>query len=329
MKEAKISETAADLAQAIRSKALECGYDDCGIVSVDALDAYKEQLTERMKKFPESALVYSFADAFTNLKRDYPWARSVVVCTDWYGKYQFPASLRGRYSKSFLLSTATVPESPAHRQKKQFEVWMRANGIQFAGGETNMPAKIMPLRLAAAAAGLGVIRRNNFFYGPKGSYYSLEGYLVDKSCEYIQETKLKPCSEKCGLCQRACKTRALVDSYTMNPLSCVSFWTTFGGGQVPEHLKAEQFGEWILGCDACQDACPHNIRHNWDEGEDFPGLKELAPTLDPNAVVEASDEELIEKVIPKSEFHLTNEQTETLRVCARRMLKYAEQTKRQ
>ena len=231
---------------------------------------------------------------------------------------------------SVVVSAGKLPDNPFFRAMKD-EMTRTLKGVKRPGVPRPfyVAYKMEHTRQRAAAAGLGVIRRNNFFYGPKGSYYSLEGYLVDKSCEYIQETKLKPCSEKCGLCQRACKTRALVDSYTMNPLSCVSFWTTFGGGQVPEHLKAEQFGEWILGCDACQDACPHNIRHNWDEGEDFPGLKELAPTLDPNAVVEASDEELIEKVIPKSEFHLTNEQTEMLRVCARRMLKYAEQTKRQ
>ena len=50
----------------------------------------------------------------------------------------------------------------------------------------------------------------------------------------------------------------------------LSFLTTFGGRSIPDNLSAEQYGTWIMGCDACQDACPYNKRHSWNEGEDFP-----------------------------------------------------------
>lgn len=308
------------LSQNIYKKALECGFDNCGIIPIEALDVYKNQLKERMDKFPESAAVYGFADSFSNLKRDYPWAKSIVVCTEWYGKYKFPSSLQGRYAKSYLLSTATIPDSPEHNEKENYEIWMTDTGLRFEGGETNMPGRIMPLRQAAVAAGLGIIRKNNFFYGPKGSYYSLEGYLIDKSCEFIQESALRPCAEKCDLCRTACKTKSLSAPFTMNPLSCVSFWTTFGRGNVPKHLFPEQFGEWIMGCDSCQDACPYNMKHDWNEGKSFPGLAEIEDLLSPENIITASDETLIENVIPKSDFHLTNEQADVLRICARRVL---------
>lgn len=305
--------------QRIHDKAIACGYDDCGVISIDALDIYKDLLNERMERFPESAAVYESPVAYLRLKDDYPWAKSVIVCTEYYGKYKYPKSLRGRYAKSFLMSSA-VPEYPGRKGKEEFEQWMQKEKIRFEGGETHMPERIMPLRQAAAAAGLGIIRKNNFFYGPKGSYYDLEGYLIDMPCEYIQETNLKPCAEKCGLCQKACKTHALSGPYTMNPMSCVSFWTTFGGGNIPEHLSAEQYGEWIMGCDGCQDACPYNFRHNWDEGEDFPGLNEIEELLQPENIINASAQELIEKVVPRSEYHLTDEQVDVLRICARRVL---------
>lgn len=313
------------LGKIVHEKALECGYDDCGIVMLDdVLDEYRERLHERMEKYPESVAVYESPLAYLRLKEDYPWAKSIVVCTEYFGKYKFPASLRGRYAKSYLMSSS-VPEYPGRKGKEAFERWMAETGIRFEGGESYMPARRMPLRIAAAKAGLGIIRKNNFFYGPNGSYYGLEGYLTDLSCEYIRDVTLRPCSEKCNLCQRACKTCALSAPYTMNPMLCVSFWNTFGGGHIPSHLKAEQFGSWIMGCDNCQDACPHNIRHNWDEGEEFPGLKEIEQLLQPENIVNASDEELIEKVLPRSEYHLTPEGVNTLRICARRTLEQLKQ----
>lgn len=310
----------------IYEKALFYGYDNCGIIPIGELAGYNARLDERLAKFPHSAAVYQFADAFKNIRDIYPWAKSVVVCTEWYGKYRFPKSLRGKYAKAFLLSPSTVPDSEEHSKKFQFEEWMKEEGIRFVGGETGVPARIMPLRHAAEAAGLGIIRRNNFLYTDKGSWVALEGYLIDKDCEYRHECKLRPCSDKCGLCQRACKTRALADAYTMDPLSCVSFWTTFGQGNVPPHLSAEMYGAWLLGCDACQDACPHN-RHNWDDGADFLGLDSLEELLNPLNILNASDAELMEKVIPKSEFHLKTEEVAVLRKSAARVVQYEEAAK--
>ena len=249
------------LAQAIYETALSCGFDNCGIIPVSALDGYKQRLQEREEAVPQSRPVYQDIEHLAAVRELYPWAKSVVVCITWLGAYRYPLSLQELYGKAFLLSPDTVPDCEAHRQKLRFEAWLAEQGIRFEGGETNAPARIIPLRYAAVAAGLGIFRKNNFFYGEKGSYYELEGYLIDQPCEYTHECRLRPCADSCTLCQRACRTKALSAPYTMNPLSCTSFWTTFGQGAVPPHLTADQFTTWLCGCDACQDACPYN-RHD-------------------------------------------------------------------
>ncbi len=104
----------------------------------------------------------------------------------------------------------------------------RVKIIQYIGGETAKPAGVVPLRPASVAAGLGIYRKNNFFYGPKGSNYELVAYLIDKSCEYIQNLEIPPCPDTCDLCQQGCKTKSLSAPFTMNPLTCVSFINTFG-----------------------------------------------------------------------------------------------------
>ena len=310
------------LANIIREKALEAGFDGCGIIPIGELDAYGERLQERLAIIPDAAPVYGFSELFCNLQSVYPWAKSVIVCTLWYGRYRFPQSLQGKYAKSFLLSIDTVPLSEGRRKKIQFENWLRSQGLRIEGGDANAPAKILPLRHAAVAAGLGIFRRNNFFYGERGSYYAIEGYLTDRELELRSVANLKPCPEKCNAYQRGCKTHALSAPYVMNPLSCVSFWTTFGGGNVPPHLEEKDFCEWICGCDACQDACPYNRRQNWNLGEPFYGLDEIEELLQPENIIAASDEILCEKVVPKTENHVAPNQVETLRICARRSLRY-------
>ena len=98
------------LAREIHDKALACGYDSCGIVPLDALDFYKDRLTKRLEDVPESKAVYAHSKAFLTLKENYPWAQSVVVCTEYFGNYKFPVSLRNRYAKGLLLSLANIPD---------------------------------------------------------------------------------------------------------------------------------------------------------------------------------------------------------------------------
>lgn len=309
------------LAQEIHDKALACGYDSCGIVPLAALDFYKERLTKRLEEIPESKDVYAHSKEFLSLKENYPWAESIVVCTEYFGNYRFPDSLQKRYAKGLLLSLTNIPDSVEAKRRQSFESWLGEKGIKCIGGETAKPAGVVPLRPASVAAGLGIYRKNNFFYGPKGSNYELVAYLIDKSCEYIQHTEIPPCPDSCDLCQQGCKTKSLSTPYSMNPLTCVSFINTFGDGNMPDGITEDMLEDWIIGCDNCQDVCPFNKTHDWVVGEEYPGLDELEPLLQPEHILKASEEELVNKVIPKFCLHLTKNQIPLLRQSAKRVVK--------
>ena len=308
------------LAQEIHDKALACGYDDCGIVPLDALDFYKERMIKRLEDVPESKKVYAHSNAFLTLKENYPWAQYIVVCTEYFGAYKFPASLQKRYAKGLLLSLANIPDGGEVKQRRSFETWFNDKNIQFIGGETAKPTGVVPLRPASVAAGLGIYRKNNFFYGPKGSNYELVAYLIDQPCEYIRHLEIPPCPETCDLCQQKCKTKSLSAPFTMNPLTCVSYINTFGDGKLPEGVTEDMLEEWILGCDNCQDCCPFNKNHDWSIGKDYPGLNALELILQPEYILKASDKEIIEKLIPKFCFHLTDKQIQLLRKSAKRAI---------
>ncbi|KPU43554.1 epoxyqueuosine reductase [Oxobacter pfennigii] len=57
----------------------------------------------------------------------------------------------------------------------------------------------------------------------------IEAWITDRDMELVETTNLPKCPEGCSNCIKACPARSLSDSYTMNPITCVSYLTTFGG----------------------------------------------------------------------------------------------------
>ncbi len=93
-----------DFAKRILQSALDCGYDNCGIIAPEDLIDSAEYLKERMEKIPESAMAYNgIAANFTPVKERFPWAKSIIVLTFEHGKYRYPAELSKRYAKAFFL----------------------------------------------------------------------------------------------------------------------------------------------------------------------------------------------------------------------------------
>lgn len=314
--------TGTDMAVKIYDAAMNSGFDYCGIIPVNDLDGFDELLRERKKKIRTSGIFYSLCKGLNKTKKRFPWAKSIVICIHDYSRYKYPEKLMGKYAKDFFLVPEDHPIISYDHLK--FEEELKQLGIRFAGGEQYEYFSVAPLRYAAMKAGLGIIRKNNFFYTEHGSHNRLMGYVIDQGCELRQDIKLKPCSEKCNLCQKACKTKALSAPYTFSPFHCVSFWTTFGKGFVPPYLKADMFEEWICGCDNCQDACPYNRTTDWNSGERFSNLEEIADKLQPEQLVMQSDKFLIEHVISKTDKHLKPSDVSVLRRNARRVIRFNE-----
>ena len=149
---------------------------------------------------------------------------------------------------------------------------------------TNREFGITALRWAAMQAGIGIVRKNNFLYTENGSWVHLEAFLIDKEVEYIYENKIKSCPEKCNLCVKACPT-----------ISCITTWE---GWDLTTDKNSPNLGNWIFGCDECQDVCPFN-RNSWTEDEEFPFLSELCKKLSLEQIVHEDYEFLKNVVQPK------------------------------
>ena len=84
-----------------------------------------------------------------------------------------------------------------------------------------------------------------------------------------------PMPDYCGSCTRcidACPTDAIYEPYAVDANRCISYLTIeHKEDDIPEELQPD-IGNWIFGCDICQDVCPWNkFKYATDEPRYLPG----------------------------------------------------------
>ena len=108
----------------------------------------------------------------------------------------------------------------------------------------------------AYRSGLGWFGKNTMLlHKAMGSWFFLAEVLVslDLEGEGIP-------SAHCGTCTRCiddCPTDALAAGYVLKSPLCISYLTIEHRGPIPHELRPK-LGNWIFGCDICQEVCPWN-----------------------------------------------------------------------
>jgi epoxyqueuosine reductase len=109
----------------------------------------------------------------------------------------------------------------------------------------------------AVEARLGWFGRNtNIINRYHGSYFFLAEIFTDIGFDGPEE----PYRDHCGTCRRCldlCPTGALADGFKLEPRLCISYLTIEHRGPIPLDLRP-RLGNWIFGCDICQEVCPWN-----------------------------------------------------------------------
>ena len=116
-------------------------------------------------------------------------------------------------------------------------------------------------RELAVRAGLGLIGKHTLLISPGLGSWTLIATLVT-TVELAPTTRMAPPEERadpCGSCTRcidACPTRA-IEPWSVDARRCISALTLEDRSNLDPSLAA-LMGDWIAGCDICQEVCPHN-----------------------------------------------------------------------
>lgn len=139
-------------------------------------------------------------------------------------------------------------------------------------------------RAAAARAGIGWLGKNTNLLVPGVGSYVLLAEIVT-SAELEGDEPLKKTCGSCDACMRVCPTGALIEPGVLDNRRCISFWTIEHRGVIPLEIRP-LIGEWIFGCDLCQEICPVNVSPR-AAAPDTEALKAFGPTLDARPRLEA------------------------------------------
>jgi epoxyqueuosine reductase len=183
-------------------------------------------------------------------------ARSILMLTLNYrtADPQLPQDGEGRISR--YAWGPTDYHDVIHERLKQLVnlVESRVPGAKARGVVDSAP---LLEREFAQLAGLGWIGKHTLLLSQKqGSYFFLAALLTDQELVYDEPQDADHCGS-CTACLDACPTEAFVQPHLLDATRCISYLTIELDGTIPRELRPG-IGDWLFGCDVCQDVCPWN-----------------------------------------------------------------------
>ena len=139
----------------------------------------------------------------------------------------------------------------------------------------------------ASRAGLGWIGKHTLLIHPRLGSWLLLGQIVTTLPVECSEPTRSVTTDHCGNCTRcidACPTRCIAPKgYQIDAQRCIGYLTVEHRGTIDPQLHGPM-GQWIAGCDVCQQVCPFNVEGTARLDESSPqGGEGLRPEYEPRS----------------------------------------------
>ncbi|HEX7196801.1 MAG TPA: tRNA epoxyqueuosine(34) reductase QueG [Candidatus Limnocylindria bacterium] len=151
---------------------------------------------------------------------------------------------------------------------------LRTDGLP-AGEVAYVDDRPLAERALAARAGMGWIGKNSnlLTHHRAGSWVFLGALLT--SADLPADEPIRTTCGSCTRCLSGCPTGAIVAPQTVDARRCISYLTIEHPGELGP-WEATAIGDWIFGCDICQEVCPVNA----DADDTGPLRVPLLPLID-------------------------------------------------
>lgn len=242
----------------VRQRAKELGFDACGFSKARRLEKHERLLEEWLHQDRQGQMQWmnNHFDKRVDPTKLVPGSKSVVsvICN-----YNTEKARKEHEREGVPKITKYAMGTDYHfvLKEKLFELFEFTRELH-GGLEGRVFTDSAPVldRAWAAESGLGWIGKHSLLLRRgMGSFFFIGEMIVDVPFSYDH-----PTTDHCGTCTRcidACPTDAIYEPHKVDGSKCISYLTIELKDQIPEHFH-EQMGEWMFGCDICQDVCPWN-----------------------------------------------------------------------
>ncbi|NGP87924.1 tRNA epoxyqueuosine(34) reductase QueG [Fodinibius halophilus] len=260
-----------DRTQKVREKALRLGFNACGFAKAGRLETEERRLREWLNQDRNGKMGWmeNHFEKRVDPTKLVPGAKSVVSVI---GSYFHPRH-RKQMAKDNSPQIAKYAQGrDYHKVFKQKLKRLFAETEELLGGlEGRVFVDSAPVldKAWAVRSGLGWMGKNsNILNKNMGSFFFIGEMIIDAEFQYDA-----PITDHCGSCTRcidSCPTNAIYEPYRVDATKCISYLTIELKESIPEDQR-DDVGDWMFGCDICQDVCP------WNRDATYSQMEDLAP----------------------------------------------------
>jgi len=246
------------LAETIKQKAFELGFQKIGFVRAESLTLEKQHLKKWLEEgfHGEMSWMAREPDKRTDPRLLFPEAKTVIsVAMNYYTPHRHEESSRkGKISR---YAWGDDYHEILREKLSQLLAFIKTLDEKAEGKICVDTSPIME-KAWAVRAGLGWIgKHSNLITKDYGSWVFLGEILVNIEIEDEVSIETDHCGS-CTACIDACPTGAILEPYVVDSRLCISYATIeLPDAEIPEKIQKNLNG-WFYGCDICQEVCPWN-----------------------------------------------------------------------
>ncbi|QDU81090.1 Epoxyqueuosine reductase [Polystyrenella longa] len=261
----------------IKQSALQIGFELVGIAPAVQPSGYSHLLDWLDKGYAgEMGYIERRREAYSDPSFVQQQTRSLVVCA-WNYRSQEPVPTEPTEGRVARYAWSGIDYHDYLRDRLQQLAEQIRNTLPEA--RTRCAVDTAPLleRDFARLAGLGWFGKNTMLINKrKGSWLLLGVVLVDQELAYDKPHETDHCGT-CTRCLDVCPTDAFTEPGELDARKCISYLTIELKDSIPTEFRAPM-GDWLFGCDLCQDVCP------WNNKSPISTNTEVQPRIDLNPI---------------------------------------------
>jgi epoxyqueuosine reductase len=239
----------------VKSTALELGFSFCGISKAEFLEDEAKGLESWLNKGYQGSMSYmnNYFDKRLDPRLLVPGAKSVVSLL-----YNYYPSADLATDDAFKISKYAYGEDYhlVIKDKLKELVARLTEIIGHIEGRVFVDSAPVMERAWAKRSGIGWIGKNSLLINKQqGSFFFIAELIID--LELVSDGPIRDYCGTCTACMDACPTDAIPEPFVVDANRCISYLTIELKEEIPAHLEGKM-GNWIFGCDICQDVCPWN-----------------------------------------------------------------------